>query len=88
MLVGVTPIRLQHLITKLHLKKRWDSVSSFWRMHFSHVYESNSMFLLLSIDFVFNLPHRISQKKNFCFGWHFDFHICTYVGWTVTHPII
>lgn len=46
------------------------------------------MFLLLSIDFVFNLPHRISQKKNFCFDWHFDFHICTYVGWTMTHPII
>jgi hypothetical protein len=47
-------------------------------IQFSHEYESNFMFLLLSIDFVFNLSRRISQKKkNSCFGWHFDFHIST-----------
>jgi hypothetical protein len=62
---GITPIRSQHLFAELQLKKRWDNVSSLWMIPFSYEYESNSMLLLLSIDFVFSLSRRISEKKNF-----------------------
>lgn len=37
-------------------------------MQFSHVYDSNSMFLLLSIALVFSWSCKNNQKKSFCFG--------------------
>jgi hypothetical protein len=40
-------------------------VVSLRMIQFSYEYEFNSMFLLLSIDFVFNLSRRISQKRFF-----------------------
>jgi hypothetical protein len=46
---GVNPIACQHLLVKSHLRKRWVTVSSFYRIQFSHVYKSNSIFFVLSI---------------------------------------
>lgn len=85
---GMTPIMPRHLLAKLHLKKRWDNISSLRMLQFSHEYESNSIFLLLSIDFVLSLSRRISQMKIFCFDWHFDFHININMGSTASPSII
>lgn len=59
---GVTSTICQHLRAKLHLKKRWDQISSLCLMQFSHVYESSTPLML-------SFSCRSSQEKSlFCFG--------------------
>jgi hypothetical protein len=62
-------------LAKVHFKKRLDKVSSFYIIQFSHVYESSSIFLLLSTTLVFSLSCSSTRKKNFCLGSHFELHI-------------
>jgi hypothetical protein len=73
--VSVIPTISQHLLAKLQRRKRWFQVSSTYRMQLSQVYESRFICLLLSTFFVFSVPCRMSQKNNFCLGWHFVFPI-------------
>jgi hypothetical protein len=47
----------------------------FWRISADEAIETNvKRKLLLNIFLVFNVSSRISQKKNFNFGMHLDFH--------------
>jgi hypothetical protein len=77
----VIPIRCQHLRAKLHLRDRWETVSSSCKIQFSHVYELRGMFRHLGKDLVFSLSFSNSQKNTFSFVWHFDLHIQEYTGW-------
>lgn len=64
-----------YFLEKLHFKKMWDTASSFCRMSFSHVSESESMCLRLCISLVFSWSCSSNQKKNFFLRWHLEFHI-------------
>lgn len=46
------------------------------------MYESSSIFLLLSTTLVFSISCSSTQKKNFCLGSHFEFRINIKVGQT------
>lgn len=74
--------------SKVTLQEKMGVVSSLYSMQFSQVYESIGMFLFLSIDLVFNLSIKNSQKNTLCFGWHFDFHNHLNTGWTKSSPAI
>jgi hypothetical protein len=41
---SVNPIVCQHLPAKLHLRNKWITIFSFYKIQFSHVYESSSVF--------------------------------------------
>lgn len=62
---GEIPIILQHLFCEIAPKEQWVVVSSLWSIQFSHVHDSSSMCLFLSIDLVFNIPCRSNQKTFF-----------------------
>jgi hypothetical protein len=51
----ITPIWFQQFLAKAHLRNRCLRLSSLCSKHNSEVYESNCIFLLLSIPLVFNL---------------------------------
>jgi hypothetical protein len=84
---GEILIKDQHLLAKLHLKKRWVTVSSACRIQLSQVYESSSIAHFLRSARVFNLSLSKSQKKTLCLGWHFDFHSQVKMGWVHWLPI-
>jgi hypothetical protein len=80
-------IKDQHLLAKLHLKKRWVTVSSACRIQLSQMYESSSIARCLRSARVFNLSLSKSQKKTLCLGWHFNFHSQVKMGWVHWLPI-
>lgn len=71
--VGMIPTIFGHLLAKPHFRKRWSHVSSFYRMQFSHMYESSYMVFLLGIALLFSLLSRSSQNKSFLFRLAFGF---------------
>jgi hypothetical protein len=71
----MTPICIQQFMAKEHLRNKCLSVSSFCLRQSSQLYESNSIFLLLSMALMFSLFCSKNQKKTFCFIWHEDRHI-------------
>lgn len=81
-------MQLPTSLSKVTLQEKMGVVSSLYSMQFSQVYESIGMFLFLSIDLVFNLSIKNSQKNTLCFGWHFDFHNHLNTGWTKSSPAI
>jgi hypothetical protein len=81
-------MQLPTSLSKVTLQEKMGVVSSLYSMQFSQVYESIGMFLFLSIDLVFNLSIKNSQKNTLCFGWHFNFHNHLNTGWTKSSPAI
>jgi hypothetical protein len=63
-------------------------VFSFYSMQFSQLYDSNCIFLLLSIILYLVYLEESSKKRFFFLGWHFDFHINIKVGCTIKWPIM
>ena len=84
---GRRPKRSQHLLAKLHLKKRWIDVSSIWRIQLSQVKESYGIARRLRMERVFNRFLSSSQKKTLCLGWHLDFHNQTNRGSVWREPV-
>ena len=60
-----TPMEAQQALAKLQRRNKWVTDSIFCRMQRSQVYDSSSIFLLLSSSLVLSLS--LNQKNTLCF---------------------